>query len=434
MSSFTTENLQTRVSKYFEKISDDANGIYYKCLIAEKCVKPLNGKKPYNLVCHAKTHKDFHREKFEMKPAELLDMPAKRLRYIQACTEFVTINGQPFAALNKSGFKKLNSETLQALKNANHGAGLGPKCRAVKEHMKYLASEIIRDITAEVKGKFISLMVDTATKYRRSILGISLQFLRGSSTVIRSIGMINLTSSHSAENIATKIFNQLKLFDIQISQIISVTTDNGTNMVAMVNRCNAMYGEKYGGANTSENSADESENDDDDDDESCNGNDATHISIDELQKTLQQKFFTKSDAEMRILVRDFLDDLELEEADYVEHEHIPATLADATIDFESLIHDLEEIFANQTLNISGIRCAAHTLQLAVIDALKKADFQNLIRLCKVVCKELRKQSTIHELDKNNLHFKIPSIDCITRWNSTYKMVIFFVISLIDIYH
>lgn len=405
-----TENMQTRVSKFFEKISNDPNCFSYKCLISEKCTKPLSGKKLYNLVGHAKTHTDFYREHFEVDAAVLLDMPAKRLHYIQCCAEFVTVNGEPFTALNKSGFVRLNLEKLQTLRNAGYGDGLGTHNEAIMKHIEYLSSEIIHQIKTEVKGQFVSLMVDTATKYRRSIMGISLQFLRGTSIVIRSIGMIHLESSHSARYIADKIFEQLRIFDVNISQVISITTDNASNMTAMINRCNDMFEENN--EDVYADSADAIGNDEQGNGTDTGVNATDTIESGELQPT--------SDADVTARIRNYLDEIELEEPGYTENTSLTEPNPFAV--FEKLLRDLEEMLTSHTLNIHGIRCAAHTLQLAVIGALKVTDFQILIRLSRAVCKELRKQTTIHELNENNIGFKIPSIDCLTRWNSTYTMV------------
>lgn len=151
------QNLQARVLKYFDKLSDDPASTMHKCMIGDSCVKHLNGKKTGNLIAHAKTHRAFFRKNFEIEAAKLVDMPARRLEFIQCCTEIVTVNGQPFADLDGSGFNKLIADRLQTLIDAGYGIGLRPpKCRAVRKNIAYLASEIIVQIKAEVDGKFVS--------------------------------------------------------------------------------------------------------------------------------------------------------------------------------------------------------------------------------------------------------------------------------------
>lgn len=93
-------------------------------------------------------------------------------------------------------------------------------------------------IKTEARNKFVSLMVDGATKFRRSILGLSLQFMFDSEIIIRSIGMINLTASHTAEYLATVILERLSLFEMTPSQLIAITADNASNMSAMIELMN----------------------------------------------------------------------------------------------------------------------------------------------------------------------------------------------------
>lgn len=91
---------------------------------------------------------------------------------------------------------------------------------------------------------------------------------------------------------------------------------------------------------------------------------------------------------------------------------------------DTLLQDLQNILTTHrhTMNIHSIRCAAHSLQLAVMSALAESAFAIIIRLCRAVCKELRKNGIIFDLNENNIYFTIPGIDCKTRWNSIYTMV------------
>ncbi|KAM7282286.1 zinc finger BED domain-containing protein 4-like [Ixodes scapularis] len=70
--------------------------------------------------------------------------------------------------------------------------------------------------------------------------------------------------------------------------------------------------------------------------------------------------------------------------------------------------------------LRGVRCAAHTLQLAVEDALKSADVKVLLDKCRAICKKLRVPTTMMLVKKLNL--KKPILDCPTRWNSTCDML------------
>lgn len=93
-----------------------------------------------------------------------------------------------------------------------------------------------------------------------------------------------------------------------------------------------------------------------------------------------------------------------------------------TEEFERILKELEKRFSIYTLNINGIRCAVHTLQLAIRDALKATGLEDLISKCRKICKLLKKGSVKRLLTQNNIFISIPKLDCKTRWNSTYRMV------------
>jgi len=71
------------------------------------------------------------------------------------------------------------------------------------------------------------------------------------------------------------------------------------------------------------------------------------------------------------------------------------------------------------LGVLGIRCAALTLQLAILNAVKKQD-QNLFRKVRSLSVLLRKQIMRDILRGHGL--PIPSLDGVTRWSSLLKMI------------
>lgn len=403
------ESLQARViSRHFQKKTDNPEDFYYKCLIDE-CSRSLNGKNKFNLVAHAKTHRLFFGENYGPDTAELINLPVKRLEFIQHCTELVTVNSEPFALLSKSGFLKLNRKKLQQLKDAKLNSGLTvPKYTAVKDHISYLSTEIVNEIKMEVDGKFVSLMVDGATKNRRSILGIYVQFMVDSAIVIRSIGMVHLTARHTGEYLASVILDRLKLFGIRTSQLIAITTDNGSNMKTMVEHLNEAFGL----------------DDDLTGNFTCGGTvndcDSAKESTPEERRleTDSPKFTFKPEKDYDTIFKEVLLQIEMDEicdADVFQ-------VLEEQANMDSVLQDIQAIIDSQSLNLQNIRCAAHTLQLAVMNALDIEEFKIIIKLCRGVCKELRKNSNQIELEENCIHCKVPRIDVKTRWNSIYSMV------------
>lgn len=405
---------ETIIAAHFKKMSVNPADFQYCCLIDKKKCKPQNGKYKSNLIKHVKT---VHRDLYETKYGALSsssNLARLRLEYIQHCTELVTVNSEPFSLLTKSGFLKMNHDKLERLNRGGYGSGLATSnCSAVKGHIDYLATEIIERIKSEVNGKFVSLLIDGATKYKRSILGIYIQYMLDSHVAVRSIGMVNLTSKHTGENLANIVRERLASVGIKTSRVVAITTDNGSNMRAMIKRLN----------------------DDEEDVESTEIDTAANAEIESNVENL--KIGTESTEFVFSATRDY--EAEFQEmtkslaiANLInDNEHGPSGAIEAEEDsdtseiernIKSILEEITRIIDAKTWDILDIRCAAHTLQLAVMLALKTGDFEVLIQLCREVCKELRKNSVRIEMEENGILFKMPRIDVVTRWNSTHVMV------------
>ena len=68
----------------------------------------------------------------------------------------------------------------------------------------------------------------------------------------------------------------------------------------------------------------------------------------------------------------------------------------------------------------GYRCATHTLQLAILDALKNVSTRTLLELARRVCKCLKNQNIMISI--RNLKQKNPILDSKTRWCSSCDMI------------
>lgn len=91
---------------------------------------------------------------------------------------------------------------------------------------------------------------------------------------------------------------------------------------------------------------------------------------------------------------------------------------------EGLITNLQNQAGNFSLSVISIKCAAHTLQLAVKDALLllAEEDRNVITLCREAAKFLRKVSVKNELRRSGMVCILPALDVTTRWSSTFLMV------------
>lgn len=389
---------------------DNPKNVHFVCQM-ESCNSVLSGSKGCNLVTHFEKK---HPEVFQQWDGGVItenEWKIRRLEQIHHLSEIVTINNRPFVSLQDSGFVKLRSRELKKLSDAGYGEGLMGRCPAVIEHIAVWASEIKKSITLEIKESLVSLMVDVGSKNGRDMLGISLQFVRDGRVVIRSIGMIQLTTSHTGLNIKDEILACLKAFDVQPSQVISITSDNASNMLKMIKLFNqeSNDGDEIQGMEPNENIEEEKQEAEDfpfSKNENIYDDDVIRAEIDNI---LDEFNFVNT-----------MSDVELQES--VQHEADLFELLDDSSHYIELLKSLHNDFIMHTMNSMGIRCAAHTLQLAVKNALKAKNVRIIIDMCRIACKLLHKSTYKNKIREQKLKVVIPPLDCAVRWNSTYTMV------------
>lgn len=431
--------MTNKVCEYFHLT--DTERKKYRCGI-ENCSKELAGKNKSNLIAHVKRkHNNFYENNFGEAKYRILEidpLPVKRLKFIQNCVEFIAVNGNPFTLLNTSGMKKLLENDYQSLKIGGFGSGLrSPHFRSIKSHIKYLCSVVIEKIKTETHGAPISVMADGATKYGRSILGLSIQYMYCNQLKIRTVGMINMTVSQTAEKLMNAIIDRLKMYDIETHQIISITTDNANAMTAMVNLINTQASNTDNNANECEGEKDieipsDDDNSADDDNQNDYGSDSENSDedgTDHLYEIPDSFFDMRMDDCDDINTNGLFqsvgaNDMDISETDSddAERRQEANAILNETDELERTLKELENRFSLHTLNINGIRCAVHTLQLAIHDALKETKLNEFIAKCRQICKLLNRGKIRHLLKANKIQTLKIRLDCKTRWNSTHRMV------------
>lgn len=383
------QNAQKKISEYFTKVNPLDESDFMYCCDIEKCNKRINGKKWSNLTAHVKRiHKYFYEHNIAEPINKEDPIQLVRLKFIQDCAEIVAVSGRPFRCLSDPGFLGIADEKIKKLKAAGFANGLSaPNYSSVKSHIRDLADRLLDQIKSEVRNTFVSVMVDGATKYRRSILGVSIQYILNGCMVLRCVGMINLTSAHTSLHLVDKIMERLNLLGIDNSRIISITTDNAPNMLAMADVMNsAQFGNEV-------------IEDDEGDEGSANAVDS-----------YMYRFFISESED------------EAEEDDECER----LKLLDDILNDEEVIRkklaELKERFNLKTMNVRGVRCGVHILQLGVKAALKDSKAIETINLARTVCKFLRRPKTQYKLRAHNISCRTPRIDVPTRWNSSSDMV------------
>lgn len=351
------------LSKYFTVRVE--NELEYLCSLAEcgRVIKVSKSNKSTNLGRHLQLyHPELDLLKSKNDTATYYEAMQRNL--ILSCVEMVTVNGRPLAALEDSGFRRLINPVLSELEAAGRKTTI--TASTIQPHIEMYTDKIREKISEELNGRLLSLMADVATKNNRGILGINTQYAEGGKIVLRTLGMCELKKRHTGEEMAKTIEENLSSYGVSMNQIHSFTSDNARSMLK-------------------------------------SGRLLNHAAI-EMQNAINREF----DSDIEILSDSDVEIISDDDEDAAEN--IGQRVADI----------LKQ--ANPSLQyITGIGCAAHSLQTAIRDALKSSKEKPLIRKCREVVKTLRTLKVMLELKELGVETK-PTLDVKTRWDSTYLMV------------
>lgn len=202
----------------------------------------LNGKHVYtsNLLGHMRNrHIEIYEKCINNSKNVREDLKVKRLKLLQYLTELVTVDRQQFSIFSKPSFQKLMYEQMKPLDIAGIGLNLNDKnLPEIKANIHEIAQQIREKLTAEVKYKLLSMSVDVVTKNNRAVIGIFIQYVHNGLSKVRCIGMKELTQRHTGKYLCTVTEKCLEEYGIKLTQIVSFTSDNGSNMLVLLRNMN----------------------------------------------------------------------------------------------------------------------------------------------------------------------------------------------------
>lgn len=380
--------------KIDDKIIDGKPKAFYECTI---CKSQINGQNPSNLSSHLQYK---HKEIFNtLNAGKKESIFFKRLKLLICLVEMVSINGRVFQSILDTGFLSIIQNKLDKFNAAGCSLNLHDgNLTEVKNLLHEIANKIKMKIEEEVHGRGISILVDIVTKNNRSIFGVSIQYRINGELKVRSIGMIELLKSHTAVYLADLIIQRLKVYGINLKQIITITTDNGANVLKMVRDIDAILQHAINA------------------EVPTNQPDSPHKS------NLPHVEDVATDDAITVLLAE-TDELTDDDAIEMLYEDVISKSNENLLSL--MCKEMESKFGLDVLyDITGVNCAAHTLQLAIKSALEKLPkkYSNVISLSRRVAKILRKHTVRNEMKGMGKTYKKPRLDVVTRWGSTYMMV------------
>lgn len=225
--------------------------------------------------------------------------------------------------------------------------------------------------------------------------------------------MQELKQRHKGTYLSSITEKCIKDFDCELIQVISLTTDNGSNMKTLL-KCLNDHLSKESIDNESDNA----------DCTSSKQSETNEIEYGE-DSTINEGYDYDNEIAHVLNEIDENDEAELDlllYGDYTEEDE-DWNFIDYSMNAD-LVQSMENIMNRQLFFVNGINCSAHTVQLAVMDALKLLTDENLnvISLARAVVKFIRKEGTRNESRNRGLKIILPALDIKTRWSSTYIMV------------
>lgn len=286
--------------------------------------------------------------------------------YIKNCVMLAIFHAVSFTLFNAPPFRDLT-----ILHSIN--AGLTINASNIVIFIALTAQRIRTMLSSNLENKMFSIKLDIATKHYRSVLGVNIQYYSPfqKKIVIRSLGYIELNKRHTSKNLQIEVYKLLDQFGINRRNIYSFTSDNGSNMIRLGKMLRS--------------------------------NQHDLLLSDEMRK-MQEHVPTDDDEDES---EDDEDDGEFR-FEYNQRDK----------NMENLISDLQDSTEDGLMStLIVIRCAAHTLQLAVYDVLKSFAKEKILHIRKVVL-ELKSSKF---LDFMPTELKALQLNVVTRWNSLFIM-------------
>lgn len=213
-----------KASKYFVREGDSA-----KCNIID-CNSSLCRWTAYYLKRHLQLkHFSIYAELFAGEIDVGIKSRIDAFTTMQNAVTLVTSDGYPFFLLDRPAFRALIQPGLDNL--AKYGQIVTINRAEIVQQIAIVSNEVRNHIKSELQNRFVSVMLDITTKSTLSVLGVNVSFIENDVVIIRSLGVINMTERHTGENIALVVQELFSVFDLPITNIFAITTDNGANMV-----------------------------------------------------------------------------------------------------------------------------------------------------------------------------------------------------------
>lgn len=156
----------------------------------------------------------------------VLPVPIDREEFINGIVRMI-VNGKPLSIMEDEGFLQIVRPILTSLNLCLNRFNIYNFVHERYLRMHNALQELLKD-------RLICLKVDCATRMERAFIGINLQFVHKGKIAIFTLSAIELQVRHTGSNLKKVILEELQKWNISPSQIYSITSDNGANIVKAI--------------------------------------------------------------------------------------------------------------------------------------------------------------------------------------------------------
>ena len=242
-------------------------------------------------------------------------------------------------------------------------------------------------------------------------MGVNIQYVKDAKLTLRTLAVRELFESHTSEHLLKGILHILELYEIKVRDLYSFTSDNGSNMLKLYRLLKDVQDEEI--AADKEDGTQNTDTFDRQDSQGLVFDETFDISMEYLDMSMEDMNVDRQSP------RDKSHELSLTYDNIHDnnfHEDVEKT--------ENLTAMIDGSFLEDgNLRITGIRCAAHSLQLSVDNAISECKLKNFLEKARKAAVEFRKPSVLYEIKQFAPLMKKVVLDVSTRWHSTLDMLI-----------
>lgn len=143
---------------------------------------------------------------------------------ILGCVMMVVVSTVSMNLFNSAGWKLLTDRIFKA-------TGVLINRKKIRDYLFIAYSQVKDMIRKELADKMPCLKFDSAMRFNKALFGCNVQYRHENKTVIRTLGVLEQSSSQTGASLCEQIEHMLHDFGKTLDGVYSTTSDRGKNMV-----------------------------------------------------------------------------------------------------------------------------------------------------------------------------------------------------------